>query len=118
MYLDQDGKRWFRGNLHTHSTVSDGLKTPDEVIRIYRNEGYDFLAFTDHWKPSGSGEKDGLLLIPGCEYDVGGNAADGIYHIVVIWYFRNRAPKIRRRGSWTLSMRLVDLPFWLTPPGR
>ena len=44
MYLDQDGKRWFRGNLHTHSTVSDGLKTPDEVIRIYRNEGYDFLA--------------------------------------------------------------------------
>ena len=58
MYLDQDGKRWFRGNLHTHSTVSDGLKTPDEVIRIYRNEGYDFLAFTDHWKPSGSGEKD------------------------------------------------------------
>lgn len=84
MYLDQDGKRWFRGNLHTHSTVSDGLKTPDEVIRIYRNEGYDFLAFTDHWKPSGSGEKDGLLLIPGCEYDVGGNAADGIYHIVAI----------------------------------
>ena len=84
MYLDQDGKRWFRGNLHTHSTVSDGLKTPDEVIRIYRNEGYDFLAFTDHWKPSGSGEKDGLLLIPGCEYDAGGNAADGIYHIVAI----------------------------------
>lgn len=84
MYLDQDGKRWFRGNLHTHSTVSDGLKTPDEVIRIYRNEGYDFLAFTDHWKPSGSGEKDGLLLIPGCEYDAGNNAADGIYHIVAI----------------------------------
>ena len=41
--------RFFRGNLHTHSTRSDGILAPDEVCRRYRAEGYDFLALTDHF---------------------------------------------------------------------
>lgn len=36
-----------RGNLHTHTLLSDGLLSPDEVIARYRNLGYDFLAITD-----------------------------------------------------------------------
>lgn len=40
--------RFFRGNLHTHSTLSDGLQPPEEVCRRYRDAGYDFLALTDH----------------------------------------------------------------------
>lgn len=40
--------RFYRGNLHTHSTRSDGFLTPEEVCRRYRAEGYDFLALTDH----------------------------------------------------------------------
>ena len=39
------GKFW-RGNLHTHSTRSDGVLDPDEVARRYQLEGYDFLAMT------------------------------------------------------------------------
>ena len=42
------GKFW-RGNLHTHSTRSDGVLDPDEVARRYQLEGYDFLAMTDHF---------------------------------------------------------------------
>ena len=84
MYLDKQGRRWFRGNLHAHSTVSDGVKTPEEVADLYRNQCYDFLAITDHWKPSRAGTDQGLLLLPGCEYDVGNTAAAGIYHIVAI----------------------------------
>jgi len=41
--------RFWRGNLHTHSTRSDGVLTPEEVCRRYAAEGYDFLALTDHF---------------------------------------------------------------------
>ena len=41
--------RWFRGNLHTHSTGSDGIKTPGQVCAAYRRRGYDFLSITDHF---------------------------------------------------------------------
>lgn len=41
--------RFWRGNLHTHSTRSDGILSPEEVCRRYRAEGYDFLALTDHF---------------------------------------------------------------------
>jgi len=37
-----------RGNLHTHSTRSDGVLSPQEVCRRYQAEGYDFIALTDH----------------------------------------------------------------------
>ena len=42
------GKFW-RGNLHTHSTRSDGVLEPEEVCRRYRAEGYDFISLTDHF---------------------------------------------------------------------
>ena len=41
--------RFWRGNLHTHSTRSDGVLAPEEVCRRYRAEGYDFMALTDHF---------------------------------------------------------------------
>jgi hypothetical protein len=40
--------RVYRGNLHTHSTLSDGVLAPAEVCRRYKAEGYDFIALTDH----------------------------------------------------------------------
>lgn len=41
--------RFYRGNLHTHSTRSDGGMTPEAVCAAYRQQGYDFLAITDHY---------------------------------------------------------------------
>jgi hypothetical protein len=41
--------RFFRGNLHTHSNLSDGCLEPAEVCRRYKAEGYDFIALTDHF---------------------------------------------------------------------
>ncbi|WP_415405244.1 CehA/McbA family metallohydrolase [Tateyamaria sp. SN3-11] len=41
--------RFWRGNLHTHSTRSDGVLDPAEVCRRYKAEGYDFIALTDHF---------------------------------------------------------------------
>jgi hypothetical protein len=40
--------RWYKGNTHTHTLNSDGDSTPDDVVRWYREHGYDFLVLTDH----------------------------------------------------------------------
>jgi hypothetical protein len=42
------GQFW-RGNIHTHSTRSDGALEPGEVCRRYREAGYDFLCLSDHF---------------------------------------------------------------------
>jgi len=39
---------WFKGNLHSHSTLSDGACSPRELKQIYQKEGYSFIAFTEH----------------------------------------------------------------------
>ncbi|MGM9626043.1 MAG: CehA/McbA family metallohydrolase [Eubacteriales bacterium] len=86
MFTDANGKKWYKGNLHTHTTVSDGRKTPEEAIALYRENGYDFLSLTDHWQVSSGGIADnGMLLLPGCEYNVNGaDVIRGVFHIVAI----------------------------------
>jgi hypothetical protein len=59
----------YKANLHTHSTKSDGLETPEKVISLYKERGYSILAITDHYYvtfPSVC-KKDKMLLIPGAE---------------------------------------------------
>ncbi len=72
MIKDQFGNTWYKGNWHTHTTVSDGRKTPEEALALYRENGYDFIALTDHykWRPE-SLEENGILCLSGCEYDTG-----------------------------------------------
>lgn len=43
--------KFYRGNLHTHSTRSDGKIGPDEVCKRYREHGYDFICLSDHFTP-------------------------------------------------------------------
>ena len=56
------------GNLHSHTSYSDGSGTPDEAYRHARSAGLDFLAITEHnHKSAESGAKDrrdGLLIPP------------------------------------------------------
>ena len=41
-------QRWFKGNIHTHTTESDGDADPKTVVRWFRKHGYDFLVLSDH----------------------------------------------------------------------
>lgn len=62
--------RWYKANLHTHTTVSDGPLSPRERVEQYRQGGYSVLALTDHWKTQdvrGLGDKK-LLVMSGMEY--------------------------------------------------
>src|SRR5688572_15170249 len=56
--------RWYRGNTHTHTLNSDGDSTPDEVVRWYREHGYQFLVLTDHNFVTGV---DGLNALHGAD---------------------------------------------------
>ena len=41
--------RFWRGNLHTHSNLSDGALNPKQVVSAYQNAGYDFLMLSEHF---------------------------------------------------------------------
>ncbi|MBO5724571.1 MAG: CehA/McbA family metallohydrolase [Lentisphaeria bacterium] len=59
----------YKANLHTHSKVSDGAYTPQELIDRYAQAGYDVLAFTEHRKtnPVSTYDPKGMTLISGME---------------------------------------------------
>ena len=62
--LPENGS-WYKANLHTHSTLSDGQYTPLEVRDLYRERGYSVLALTDHEilvPHNDLNEKDFLML--------------------------------------------------------
>jgi len=47
--FDREGA-FRRGNLHCHSTRSDGGIDPGEVVAAYRDRGYDFICLSDHFE--------------------------------------------------------------------
>lgn len=63
---------WHLGNLHCHSTRSDGDSHPASVARFYRDHGFDFVAITDHNVCTGQAEVgealDGFTVLGACEY--------------------------------------------------
>ncbi len=69
MYLIDPGKKQYKANLHSHSTMSDGRLTPQQMKEAYRSHGYSILAITDHDYPvdhSDMTEQD-FLMITGYE---------------------------------------------------
>lgn len=72
MKLFSDTLPFLKCNFHAHTTESDGQRTPDEVMALYRAAGYDVLALTDHRRvtvPDENAIPEGLLMVPGIELD-------------------------------------------------
>jgi hypothetical protein len=66
--------KWYKGNTHSHSTVSDGDSAAYKVVQKYHDKGYNFLLVTDHnflvnpdtiQKPAQM--RNDFILIPGEE---------------------------------------------------
>lgn len=63
----------FKTDLHIHSTCSDGMLTPTEIVERYSAAGYDLIALTDHENADGfraaeeAGKKKNMRVIPGAE---------------------------------------------------
>jgi len=77
-----------RYDLHCHSTYSDGLLPPADVVRRARARGVDVLALTDHDETSGLSEartaahEAGVRLIDGAELSV--SWRDITLHVVAL----------------------------------
>ena len=84
--------RFWRGNLHTHSTRSDGVLAPEEVCRRYRAEGYDFMALTDHFVGAYGYpivdtvpfRAEGFTTLLGAELHSGAMANGELWHILAV----------------------------------
>ncbi len=78
--------RWYKANLHTHSTVSDGPLSPAERVAQYRSAGYSVLALTDHRRTqdiAGLGDRK-FLVVSGMEVHPVCHEPKGWWHIVAV----------------------------------
>jgi predicted metal-dependent phosphoesterase TrpH len=108
--------RFFRGNLHTHSSRSDGALTPEEVCAHYREAGYDFLALTDHFlsrydfpivdtKPF---RTNSFTTIPGAEVHAPANSHGEAWHILAVGLPEDFEPTGEKESGAELAQRAVD----------
>ncbi|HEU5318114.1 MAG TPA: CehA/McbA family metallohydrolase, partial [Chloroflexota bacterium] len=103
--------KWLRGNLHCHTTNSDGAMPPDRLLAHYSYAGWDFLSITDHGKvttfPEGTALPD-TVYIPGTEVGTkpGSTRAGTNYHICGIGV--QEAPKAPEGAGPAAAQYLVD----------
>ncbi|NLT37105.1 MAG: PHP domain-containing protein [Methanomassiliicoccus sp.] len=72
------GGQWFKGQMHCHSTQSDGALAPRDVVSRYADLGYDFIALTDHERIT---KVTGSILVLGQEYGKGSAESTGETHM-------------------------------------
>ncbi|HBO62072.1 MAG TPA: histidinol-phosphatase [Olsenella sp.] len=68
-FLAPGGNR-YKGNLHSHTTNSDGCLTPAESVAAFRAHGYDFLCLSEHdlyTDYSDAFDDEGFVILPGLE---------------------------------------------------
>jgi len=61
---------WYKGNIHGHTVISDGMLTPEESVKLYQEHGYSFQCFSEHdiftdWREKFNTEK--YIILPAVE---------------------------------------------------
>lgn len=118
-YFPKDGI-WLKGNIHSHSTVTDGNFTPEELKQRYKSRGYSFLSITDHnvcVSHSEDPESD-LILLTGLEHDIE-YSPDKCIHVVGLMdpgknatsYLCKRYSQQELTGQQLVDMMLSDNQF-------
>lgn len=81
-YFPENGI-WLKGNLHSHSTISDGQLAPEDLAKGYALHGYDFLSISDHnvFVPHHELPEESIVLLTGVEHDIE-YSADKCTHVV------------------------------------
>ena len=78
--------KMLKGGLHCHTTRSDGKGTPEETMRLHAENGYDFLALTDHriYNRVNFAPETNLTVIPGIEINSYMDRGKGVRHLHVV----------------------------------
>ncbi|MBT7779182.1 MAG: PHP domain-containing protein [Rhodospirillales bacterium] len=83
---------FYKGNLHTHSTNSDGKFPMSEVISKYRDAGHDFVALSEHFmdaydypvSDTRDLRTDDFTTLIAAELHQGRTSIDEIWHILAV----------------------------------
>ena len=62
--------QWYKGNLHSHTTNSDGHLTPAQAVTLFRQYGYSFLCLSEHdyyTDLRAELDREDFILLPGVE---------------------------------------------------
>lgn len=86
-------RKMLKGGLHCHTTRSDGQDSPEDTIRYYKKNGYDFLALTDHrlYNYKNFAPETGITVIPGMEFNnhqVANISGLRTFHTVCLGYLK------------------------------
>lgn len=71
---------WYKGNLHSHTTLTDGMLAPEQDVELYKSRGYSFLCISEHDLFTDFREQfsePDFIILPGIEYSAGLFSQDG-----------------------------------------
>jgi hypothetical protein len=102
----KDGN-WYKGNLHSHTALSDGHLEPEGAIAAYKRRGYHFLALTEHNLFTSYAEEagSGCLTLPSFEYNLAMDAGDGREFHFCVYPAGDTAPFDRMQAFEPRQMR-------------
>lgn len=108
MFTDRFGIKRYKICLHAHTTLSDGSLSPEAAAKVYKDAGYDAIAFTDHWYLGAENEIGGLKILPGCEYHFGTfDTIEGVIHIVALG-MKTKPDLSRETTSWQHAIDAIN----------
>ena len=116
--------RFFKGNIHTHTNLTDGAWSPEAVCRAYREAGYDFLAITDHFLPKYSFpivdtvpfRTETFTTILGAEVHAPATALGEIWHILAVGLPADFAHTTAGETGAALARRCLDAGAFVALP--
>lgn len=116
--------RFWKGNIHTHSTLSDGLREPAAVCATYREAGYDFLALTDHFLPkygfpladTRPFRRPGFTTLLGAELHAPATALGEMWHILAVGLPPGFAPTAPEETGPSLAARALAAGAFVAIP--
>ncbi|MEE3362521.1 MAG: PHP domain-containing protein [Anaerovoracaceae bacterium] len=97
-----------RTDYHLHTTYSDGVCTPEKVVKLAAENGLEVIAITDHDGTGGiaealaAGEKYGVEVVPGIEFSTEFEGA-GIH--MLGYYIDPENAALSRKCRWILDKR-------------
>lgn len=118
--------QWHKGQIHCHSTVSDGQVPPATVFSQYKNDGYSFVSLTDHSTNTSAKMSDttghnseGFVAIPGLEITAAGPHVNAIncssnlsqwwgLQIAIDNAYKSGADLVQLNHSWWSNGKKLD----------
>jgi hypothetical protein len=114
--------KFYKGNVHCHSTASDGRQSPEAVCAYYRAAGYDFISLTDHFlaqyhfpiTDTAPFRTDDFTTIIGAELHTGKTSMGEMWHILANGLPFDFSPPAPDETGPQLARRALDAGAFVT----